>query len=292
MRVLSSTVKVSKDVGGIDGACCEPGLYGSVGFPGQRNVAVRRLIFPAHLDDVTATSRAEPVARDAADLRDTGPVAKGVQERQVPQPKQAARVWLLGEQAHLLGGDPDARIGLEAVLESLDGNPAHAVELVDRPRGDKLFLLRLHHHVPDGGEHAVDRVGGELLFNHLPGALSIGNQVDALHQVGAPLREDGRIEGALRAPGEAQVVEKILSILLAGRGADSPRDDGIVPAEELAGAPPLFRERHRVRAIGRHDNGTARLGQLHPRAFGILHRMYPPLALGQRTKSEHPFYLL
>ena len=215
-RVLSSTVKASKDVGGIDGACCEPGLYGGVGLPGQRNVAVRCLIFPAHLDDVTATLRAEPVARDVADLRDAGPVAEGMQERQVPHPKQAARVGLLSEQAHLLGGDPDARIGLETVLEPLDGNPAYTVELVERPRGDKLLLLRLHHHVPDGGEHAVDCVGGELLFNHLPGALSIGDQVDALHQVGAPLREDGRIEGALRTPGEAQVVEKILGVLLAG----------------------------------------------------------------------------
>ena len=146
--------------------------------------------------------------------------------------------------------------------------------------------------MPDGGEHAVDCVGGELLFNHLPGALSIGDQVDALHQVGAPLREDGRIEGALRTPGEAQVVEKILSILLAGRGADSPSEDGIVPAKELTGAPLLFRERHRVRAIGRHDNGTARLGQLHPCVFGILHCMYSPLALGKSTKLEHLFYLL
>ena len=64
-----------------------------------------------------------------------GPVAKGMQERQVPNPEQAARVWLLREQAHLLGGDPHTRIGLEAVFEPLDGDAAYTVELVERAQG-------------------------------------------------------------------------------------------------------------------------------------------------------------
>ncbi len=229
--VLSTTVKAGEDVGRLDGAGGEPGLDGSVGLPGQGDVAVLRLVFPPHLDDVALSTRAEPVARDVTDLRDARPVAEGMQQGQVPQPEQAARVGLFGELAHLLWGDFDACIGFEAVFEPLDGDAAHAVELLERAWGNELFLLGLHHHVPDGGEHAVDRVGGELLPQHLPGAFPIGDQVDALHQVCAPLREDRGIERRVGVPCEAQVIEKILGVLLAGRVGDLASQDAVVPAE-------------------------------------------------------------
>ena len=187
VSVLTSAVEAGEDVGGIDGAGGEPCLDGCVGLPGQGDVAVFRPIFPAHLDDVAATPLADPVARDVADLRDARPVAEGVQECQVPQAKQAARVGLFGELAHLLWGDSDTRIGLEAFFEPFHGHAAHAVELLERPRGNEFLFLGLHQHVPDCGKHAVDRVGGELLFQHLPRVFLIWNQVDALHQVGAPL---------------------------------------------------------------------------------------------------------
>jgi hypothetical protein len=85
--------------------------------------------------------------------------------------------------------------------------------------------------MPDGGEHAVNRVGGELLFHHLPRVLFVRNQVDALYQVGTPLGEDGRIERILRTPGEAQVIEEILGVLLARRLGNLTCKDGIVPTE-------------------------------------------------------------
>src|SRR6266566_480268 len=171
--VLSTTVKAGEDVERLDGAGGEPGLDGSVGLPSQGDVAVLRLVFPPHLDDVAPSTRAEPVARDVTDLRDARPVAEGMQQGQVPQPEQAARVGLFGELAHLLWGDLDACIGLETVFEPLDGDATHA----------------------------VDRVGGELFLHHLPGACPIRDQVDALHQVRAPLREDRGIKCPLGALG-------------------------------------------------------------------------------------------
>src|SRR6266581_5759803 len=177
--------------------------------------------------------------------------------------------------AHLLWGDFDACIGLEAVFEPLDGDAAHAVELLERAWGNELFLLGLHHHVPDGGEHAVDRVGGELLFQHLPWTLLVWYQVDALYQICAPLGEDCRVERVQRTSGEAQVIEEILGVLLARRWADGPCEDGVVPSEEFAGALLLFLERHCACAVGRHDNRAGRPGYLYVRVIGILHRLSP-----------------
>ena len=84
--------------------------------------------------------------------------------------------------------------------------------------------------MPDGGEHAVDRVGGELFFNHFPGVFFVRNEVDALHQ---SVRHCEKIAES-SAPGtlrEAQVVEEILGVLLAGRVGDLASHDAIVPAK-------------------------------------------------------------
>ncbi len=98
--VLSAAIKAGEDIRRLNGAGGEPSLDGGVSLPGEGNVAVLRLVFSPHLDDVAPSPRAEPVARDVTDLGDARPVAEGMQQGQVPQPEQAARVWLLGEQAH------------------------------------------------------------------------------------------------------------------------------------------------------------------------------------------------